>query len=590
MIDESLSIHALFMRQVAARPAAIAVLCGAESLSYAELHRQQLALAVALRRRAIGAGQVVGVYLERGPALLAATLALVGAGAVFLLLDAAMPPERLARIVEQSGMRHVITRRTMPGLPGKAALGEVYLDDRADVGADADAGPAPVHPPDAPCYLIFTSGSTGTPKGVQLSRGGLSHVAQAMAAEIGLDESDNVLMLSSVGFDISLLELLMPLVGGACVTIVPQAALGDVAAIRAIVDDAAVTVVQATPSSFQVLTAGGWSPRRRLKILCGGEVLPPGLLAPLLRLGDRIWHVYGPTETTIWSLAQRIENAGTPVRLGKPIGRTEVRILDAGLGPVGQGEAGELYIGGAGVAIGYLSGDRQRFVALAPAGALFFRTGDRVRRGALGLEFLGRSDRQVKIRGHRIELDEVEALLRAHPMVAAAAVTAQRVDGVCTATLAYLVLKPLGGASPGDFADLAIADIKRWLGRQLAPAAVPPRYLVLEALPMSSSGKLDYAALPAVAPVASDGGDSAPASVVERKLAAIWRQTLRLDQIDLDADFFSVGGDSLLAAMLAFDVQNAFGIDFSINTVVENSSLRSMAERIAEAPQAGVDC
>lgn len=587
MIDESLSVYALFMRQVAARPTAIAVQCGMERLSYSELHRQQHALSVMLERFDIAAGQVVGIYLERGTGLLTAALAVMRVGAAFLLLDPSIPQERIARIVEQSGMRYVITRRPMPGLPGGAAVHAVYLDDCTEV--ELPPAPEVASIQNALCYLMFTSGSTGTPKGVQLTRFGLSHVLQAMAAEIGLTEFDNVLALSSVSFDISLLELFLPLTCGAVSTIVPQAGLGDISAIRTIIEDAGVTVLQATPSSFRLLMAGGWSPQRRLKILCGGEVLPPSMLAPLLRAGARIWHLYGPTETTIWSLMQLIERVDTPILLGKPIGRTEIRVLDASQHPVGYGATGELYVGGPGVAIGYLSGDQHRFVALEPGRGLFFRTGDRVRNGPLGLEFLGRSDRQIKIRGHRIELDEVESMLRAHPMVAAAAVTALSEDGVCTATLGYVVLRLLDDGLPDDFADLAIADIKSWLGKQLLPAALPRHYLLLDTLPMSSSGKLDYAALPVALPVALDCGRVTSDSMVEQKLTSLWQEILKLDQIEWNDDFFSIGGDSLKAAILAFKIEEAFGINFSINEVLENSSLQSMAGRIAKASPASED-
>ncbi|SFG37631.1 amino acid adenylation domain-containing protein [Duganella sp. CF458] len=576
VIDDSLSLHAMLLRQVAARPQALAVQCGSERLSYAALHRQQQALAALLQRHRLGAGAVVGIYLERGNALLAAILAVNSVGAAFLLLDPATPTERLARMVEQSGLRYVLTQAAMPGLPGAPAATRIHLDD-GDGAAPPLPRPASAQ---APCYLMFTSGSSGLPKGVQLGCGGLSHLLQAMAGALALQADDNVLVLSSLGFDIALLELLMPLVCGACATIVPQAALGDSAAIRSLIDTAAVSVVQATPSSFQWLAAGSWRPRRRLQLLCGGEVLPPGLLKHLLQLGERVWHAYGPTETTIWSLLQPISDPATPVLLGAPIGRTQLRVLDAALRPVAPGDTGELYLGGPGLALGYLSGERQRFVTLE--GGVFYRTGDRVRRGSQGLEFVGRSDRQVKIRGHRLELDEVEALLRSHPLVAAAAVTAEWSAGHCSATLAYLVLHGLDGGLPDALTALAIDELKRWLGQRLPRAALPRHYRVLASLPLTASGKTAYAALPAAAaPCAA--APAPPPGALERRLLALWQRLLKLEQLGLEDDFFAIGGDSLLAAMLAFEVQQAFGIEFSIATVLENSSLRGMAAAIARA-------
>ncbi|MFE6489576.1 amino acid adenylation domain-containing protein, partial [Streptomyces sp. NPDC057757] len=411
------TLPALFSAQAARTPEAVAVTAPDARLAYRALDERANRLAHLLVARGAGPESFVAVALPRGAELVVAVLAVLKAGAAYLPLDPAHPADRLAHQLADAGATLVVVderHREAADLPARPVT-PADLDRPA-----AAAGPLPAADPDRPAYLIHTSGSTGRPKGVLVRHRNLDNLLAGMAGSPGLGAADRLLATTAVGFDIAALELFLPLRQGARVVVAPDAVTRDPLALAGRLEAHDITVMQATPSQWAQLLDAGWRGKADLRALCGGEPLPGPLVAPLRAACRELWNMYGPTETTVWSSCARVE-PGEPVRLGTPTADTRMYVLDAHLAPVPRGVAGELCIAGGGVAAGYR--DRpgltaERFVRDPADGGPMYRTGDLARIDEHGrVEYLGRLDHQVKIRGHRIELGEVENLLERHPDV-----------------------------------------------------------------------------------------------------------------------------------------------------------------------------
>ena len=426
-------------------------------------------------------------------------------------------------------------------------------------------------------YVIYTSGSTGRPKGVGIEQGALVNLLATMREAPGLTPSDVLLAVTTVSFDIAGLELFLPLTTGATVAIAPREAGGDPAVLRAELAATRATVLQATPATWRLLVENGWRGDPRLKALCGGEALAPDLAADLLPRCGELWNVYGPTETTIWSTCQRIASA-VSVPIGRPVANTHVVIVDAHGAPQPIGVAGELLIGGAGVARGYLGRPAltaERFVPDAfgaePGGRLY-RTGDRARWRADGLLiYEGRLDRQVKIRGFRIEPGEVEAALLADATVRAARVIVRHDPPGEPRLVAYVA---------GDMLDPARlrAALRETLPEYLVPAAIVP----LDALPLTPAGKVDVNALPAPARGVSDATSDPPEDFTEVQLLHIWEEVLGVESIGPTQDYFELGGDSLLALTLFARIRQTLDCELPLAMLVGGVTVRQMAAAIRE--------
>ncbi|KAB2390329.1 non-ribosomal peptide synthetase [Actinomadura montaniterrae] len=434
-------------RMAAAMPGAVAVSDGTRSLTYAELDRRVERFAGRLRAAGAGRGDLVALLLPRSADLVVAMLGAWRAGAAYLPLDPAHPPDRLASLLADA-RPVVVVGSSASGAPASSGLPVLLVDrDGGEVTASAGALHAPA--PDDLAYVIYTSGSTGGPKGVEVPHQAVAHLFRAMARRPGLDRTDAVLALTNPTFDISLAELILPLSVGARIVIAPPGAEHDPRDVAGLVRDAGVTTVQATPTGWRNLLlaapAGQWLRRA----WCGGEALDAALADRLTGLAGEAWNLYGPTETTVWSLAARLRAGAATVPLGSPLGDTTAIVRDGWHEPAPPGVVGELWIGGPGVARAYR--DRptltaERFVPDA-GGAVTYRTGDLVRlRPAGGLEYLGRMDRQVKLNGHRIEPGEVEAVLREHPAIADAAVVLRDDLPGGPRLVAYVTRRPEGGA------------------------------------------------------------------------------------------------------------------------------------------------
>ncbi|MBV6325699.1 amino acid adenylation domain-containing protein, partial [Duganella sp. HSC-15S17] len=577
-------LHQAFEAQAAARPDAIALVCEGHSLSYGQLNRRANQLAHHLLARGVRPGDRVAVCLERGLDLVAALLAILKAGAAYVPVDPAYPAERIAHMLADSAPAAVLTQRSLlDTLPAGAAA--LAIDDAAEaaaIAARADVNPDPaalgLHAGHL-AYIIYTSGSTGLPKGVMVEHANLLNFLHSMRQAPGIAQDDVVLSVTSVSFDIAALELYLPLMVGARIILAVAAAAADPRQLAALLQTHHVSLMQATPSTWRMLLAHGWpAGAESLKVLCGGEALPADLLQQLLRHVPAVWNLYGPTETTVWSTLRRLAAADPRPSIGRPIANTQVYLLDRHMEPVPQGVAGELYIGGHGVARGYLNRPEltaERFVNhpfSATAGARLYRTGDLARYLADGdIEYLGRNDFQLKLRGFRIEPGEIETALAALPGVSAALVVAREDLPGDVRLVAYIVAE-----SALDGAHLRAA-----LAGTLPDYMVPAHFVALERLPLTANGKLDRSRLPAPdLDHADDGAHVAPATPTETALAALWSEVLQRERIGSTDDFFHLGGHSLLAVQLTAKVRARFGLDFPLRALFDAPTVAAMARRI----------
>ena len=535
-----------------------AVVFGEDMLSFAALSAQADRIANALRARGVVAGDVVGLYLQRTPAMLAALLGTLRAGAAYLPMDPYFPAERLRFMLDDAGTKLVLSDGQDEGLqlPPERVLS---LDDALSA-SDASV-PSVVVDRDALAYLIYTSGSTGTPKGVRVPQRAVIAFLEAMRRAPGLPADATLAAVTTLSFDIAVLELLLPLVVGAKTVLVPRETAGDGVALRGLLEREAVDAMQATPATWRLLLEAGWRGGPRWTALCGGEALPVDLAEALLPRVGALWNMYGPTETTVWSTCVQVRPGQGDILIGTPIANTRVHIVDEAGVPVPIGVPGEIAIAGAGVTRGYHARPEltaEKFVADPDApGTTMYRTGDLGRWRPDGmLQHLGRLDHQVKLRGYRIETGEIEAVLARHADVAQAVVVlAERAGGPVLA--AYV--KPRDGATLDP--EALRAHVRATLPEYMLPGA----WVALEAVPMTPNGKVDRKALP---PLAQAGGPAgagprtarAPATPAERLLTDLWRELLGIEGIGVDDQFLDLGGHSLLIMRAVALLQSRHGI------------------------------
>jgi amino acid adenylation domain-containing protein len=570
---------ALIEAQVRRTPARVAVEGEGGTLSYAQLWRDSGAFAARLRAAGVARGDLVGVCLPRRVDLLPALLGVLRAGAAYVPLDPAFPDARLRTMIEQAALRHVVVGE---GAQVPAAIGDGDFARIAYAAASPDAADAhdlPAVTGGDLAYVLFTSGSTGVPKGVRVLHRNLANFLVSMRAQPGLDAGDVLAAVTTLSFDIAGLELYLPLTVGARVHLVGEVQARDPLELARALGAAQASVLQTTPTLLRLLLDGaGDAAVRGLRLLVGGEALPRDLAERALAQAREVWNLYGPTETTIWSTLARVESGSGPVPLGRPIANTTIHLLDADLNPVEPGTEGELWIGGDGVADGYLgrpdlSAERFRLVD----GRRLYRTGDfaSLRDGAL--HFHGRGDDQIKLRGHRIELGEIEAAARAEPGVREAAVAVRRFGERDERLVLYV-------GAPTAAGDLARRLRERL--REALPAYMQPQQVeVLAALPKTPNGKLDRNALaasvaappaPPADPAATDDGDAR-----RIYLGRIWGELIGLDEVRAEDNFFELGGHSLLAVEMATRVQRDTGVRLNLMAVA-TGTLGSLARQLPE--------
>jgi amino acid adenylation domain-containing protein len=577
-------IHELFEEQVRRAPDAVAVASGGRRLSYGELNERANRLAHHLHSLSVGAGSVVAVCVERSPEMVVGLLGILKTGAAYVPLDPAYPPERLAFMLADSRAAALVTGAALaPRFAGQAAH-VVCLDADGPAIARQPAEDPNVSPAaDSPlAYVIYTSGSTGRPKGVEVPHAAVVNLLTSFRDQLRMTDRDVLLAVTTLSFDIAGLEIFLPLTTGACVWLADREAALSGTALQESLRRAGATFLQATPVTWRLLLDSGWPGDPRLTMLCGGEALPADLAERLRPRGASLWNLYGPTETTIWSTAYRVNCPHDPVPIGRPVANTQVYVLDRHLQPVPVGVPGELYIGGAGLARGYRNRPELTAEKFIPdpfrpkPGARLYRTGDRVRWLPDGnLEYLGRFDQQVKIRGHRVELGEIEATLARHPRVRQAVALLREDRPGDQRLVAYVV--PRDGHRPGA------EELRGFLEQKLPPHMIPNAFVGLEALPRTPNGKLDRKALPAPESTRPElaAGFDLPATPVEEQLAALWAELLGIDRVGVHDNFFDLGGHSLLAVELFARLEKQFHRRLPLAVLFRQGTVAELARLLA---------
>ena len=565
--------HTLFEMQAERSPEAVAVVYEDQCLSYRELEHEANQLAHYLVERGVGPGVLVGVCLERSVEMVVGILGVLKAGGAYVPLDPEYPEERLRYILEDANAPVLLTQAGLvekfSGVGGEV----VCIDrDREAIGLCASERPTERAGPEDLTYVIYTSGSTGRPKGVEVRHRGVVNFLTSMAREPGLCARDMLLAVTTMSFDIAVLELFLPLTVGGRVVIASREVATDGEALSRALEASGATVMQATPATWRMLVEAGWRGPEGFKVLCGGEALPSDLAGELVARAGSVWNLYGPTEATVWSTCYRIKDPGEPVLIGRPIGNTRVYVLDRHGQPLPVGIPGELYIGGEGVARGYLNRPEltaERFVP-DPFGedenATLYRTGDRVRYRRDGnLEYLGRLDHQVKVRGFRIELGEIEAVLQEHPAVGQTAVIVREERAGDPRLVAYVV--------PAPHQAVVATELRKHLRGRLPEYMVPPHLVELEALPLTPNGKVDRNALPSPfgGEVFSEERYVAPRTETEVRLASVWQEVLGVERVGLHDNFFELGGHSLLAMRLVARMEEVTGVRVGLRSIVSDT-------------------
>jgi amino acid adenylation domain-containing protein len=581
--QKDLLLHALFEEQAERTPASTAVVFENESLTYRELNARANQLAHYLQGKGVGPDTLVGVCLERSLNVVVALLGVLKAGGAYVPLDPSYPPDRLQFIAEDSGLAILLTQESLREAWAHSRAELVCLDrDWSEIAASGAANAANAVSAVEPkhlAYVIYTSGSTGRPKGVQITHRNVVNLVLAMQATPGISAGDTLLAVTTISFDIAGLEIYVPLSVGAKIVLISRTAALNAREMARLLDQHQVTVMQAAPVTWRLLIESGWQPKASLKILVGGEALPRDLADSLCGRAASVWNMYGPTETTIWSTCHRMR-AGEPILIGRPIANTQVYVVDRALQLLPLGRIGELCIGGDGLACGYLNRPEltaEKFVAHPfLLGERLYRTGDLARFLPAGeLECLGRLDHQVKIRGFRIELGEIETDIAAWPGIRQTVVAAHDNSAGDKRLVAYVVLAEGASFDP--------AGLREALREKLPEYMIPASFVTLEALPLTSNGKINRQALPAPgdSDVAAESKHVAPRNSDEQALAEIWAQVLGVERVGITDTFFDLGGHSLLAVRITARAQAAWNIDLPPSIIFENPTVQLMTQAVA---------
>lgn len=584
--EKLVSLQDMFEKQAVLTPERIALMCDDIQVNYRKLNEEANRLARLLIEKGIGPEQFVALALPRSPEMVASMLGVLKTGAAYLPLDPEFPADRISYMLEDAKPSCIITTEEIAAsLPDDLAVPELVLDqavtqeiikryspENQDVSVSLDH----------PAYIIYTSGSTGRPKGVVVTQKSLSNFLLSMQEAFSLGEEDRLLAVTTVAFDISALELYLPLISGAQIVIAKKETIREPQALAQMIENFDINIMQATPTLWHALVTSEPEKLRGLRVLVGGEALPSGLLQELQDLHCSVTNLYGPTETTIWSAAAFLEEGlkGVPP-IGKPIWNTQVYVLDNGLQPVPPGVVGELYIAGTGLARGYFHRPdltAERFVAdpYGPPGTRMYRTGDQARWRADGsLDYIGRADHQIKIRGFRIELGEIDAVLANHPHIEQAAVVVREDQPGDKRLAAYVV------------ADAAIdtAELRRYMRASLPDYMVPSAFVEMDELPLTPNGKLDRKALPAP-DFSTSVSDRAPRTPQEEILCDLFAEVLGLARVGIDDSFFELGGHSLLAARLMSRIREVMGAELGIAKLFDEPTVAGLAAHLDLAQSA----
>ncbi|MBN1888044.1 MAG: amino acid adenylation domain-containing protein [Thermoflexales bacterium] len=575
--------HQLFEEQSARTPDAIALVYRDQHLSYRELNARANQLAHHLQSLGVGPEIAVGVCMERCAEMVVGFLGILKAGGVYVPLDPAYPQERLAFMLQDAGIQILLTHQEL----SHSLISRLESSVSTVLCLDTDWSTIARHSPSNPIsavtaqnlvYIIYTSGSTGVPKGTLIAHRGLCNVSQAQIQRFDLGASDRILQLASLSFDASIFEIVMALRGGTLCLEDRESLLPGKGLIR-LLNDLNVTMITITPSALAALPVEDLPALRVINV--AGEACPAELVARWME-GRRFFNLYGPTEGTIWTTAAECVDVDRRPPIGQPVANTQVYILDKGLCPVPIGVRGELYIGGVGLARGYL--DRpaltaERFIPHPFSdrpGARLYKTGDLARWLPSGdIEYLGRADFQVKLRGFRIELSEIEAVLAQHPAVREAVALLREDRPDHKQLVAYIVQSHESRITSRELGD--------YVRHKLPDYMVPSAFVFLDVLPLTPSGKVDWRALPEPERGSREESYVAPRNAVEELLATIWADVLRVEQVGVHDNFFELGGDSILSIQIVARANQA-GLSITPAQLFQGQTLAELAPLASPSP------
>lgn len=556
-----------------------AVKAKAGEYSYSQLESASNRFARQLQTR-VSAGQSVGLLLERTQDLPAIILALWKLGAAYVPLDSSYPVERVQQILSRAKVTAVIAHESFTDLLGDYSNKLISVESlKQNLDSISDAAIDFRLDKDQLAYVIFTSGSTGQPKGVEITHAALHNFLNAAATTPGVKTSDKLLAITTIAFDISLLEIFLPLISGASVFVAEDWQVQDDLALRDLLDNEGINLLQATPATWRLLLGSGWKAPANFRGFCGGEKLSRDLAADLLNQKIELWNLYGPTEATVWTSVSQVlptsNNELPAIYLGKPLANTQLHVLDDTGRPLPIGAYGELWISGAGLARGYLGDEAQtqsRFT-FNRDGVRLYRTGDLARWTVNGqVEFAGRVDNQIKLRGFRIELEEIEIQLRAHSSIQDAVVVLQDFSSTDHRLHAFVVYQQ--GEEP------TASELRRHLRKTLPDYMMPQQFTALAELPRLPSGKINRKLLAQPVTEVKLGHEYiAPSSDTEKVLVDVWQTALKRDQVSVDSQFFDIGGHSLLALEVILEMEARLGVRFNPQDMWVNT-LEQLAAKI----------
>ena len=586
------TLHAEFSRQASQTPDQIAVRFGQQSLTYSEVESRSNQIARFLSKQGVQPGDLVGICVERSENMLVTLFGILKSGAGYVPLDPAYPADRLRYMCDHSGLKLVVTQSDLLQQVAEFGKPTLALDQHSSAISALDSSqPNLESAPQDTCYVIYTSGSTGKPKGVQVPHGTVVNFLYAMREQPGLGEQETVLALTTLSFDIAVLELYGPVCFGGTVVILDSLTAADGNELAKEIAHHDVTLMQATPATWRLLIQSGWQGKQDMRILCGGEPMPGDLVRPLLDRCSQLWNMYGPTETTVWSAAFQVTDENQ-ILIGRPVGNTQIYVLDPEGNEVSPGCDGEIHIGGAGVTTGYLGRQDltdERFVEnryrnpfTSYMNDRLYKTGDLARFHFNGnIEFLRRNDKQVKVRGYRIELGEIEQSLKSHSAIRQTVVIVREDSPGDTRLVAYLVEEPGATASPGD--------LRNHLRNSLPPYMIPQHFVTLTSMPQTNNGKIDYKQLPqpnnqTVQPESrsTENKIEPVLSPAESYLIKLWEEALEFDDIAVEDTFFDIGGHSLLVMKMIACVLEDTQVKLSPQDFLV-STLQQLASKLGSA-------
>jgi amino acid adenylation domain-containing protein len=560
--------HDIIRAQTERTPNSVAVQVGDDALTYRQLDDRAEEICAQLQAAGAGTGTVVAVLLDRTPQLVAALLGILKSGAAFLALDPRQPVARNSSNINDASAAIILTDRHLPTGEETIAADLINLNDPTPARPALEFKPSVTVSHDDLAYVIYTSGSTGRPKGVLVEHRGLANVMLTMFEQFGVNASDTVLSLSSISFDAALADIFCALACGARLILATVDHAVNPEALNRLIADSGATYMMTTPTLWEALIAVGWNGDPDLTVVSVGETLTDALAEALLQRCPAVWNGYGPTEATIGTHFSRLTE-GETVTVGRPLPNVRAYVTDADGRVQPVGVPGEIVVGGVGVARGYLNRPDEQACRFGAdpflVGERIYRTGDRGKFLPDGrMQYLGRLDDQVQIRGIRVEPGEIASTLAEHPDVGRCAVVARGAPNGEQQLVAYIVGRP---GRPSD------AEARGWLRHRLPEYMVPSAYVHVSALPMTTSGKLDKAALPAPSLVgAGRPKGQRPRNEVERRVAKLWADVLGVPVTDVNSDFFDMGGHSLLAARLISKIQRTFGVPMSLAAFLDSGT------------------